>query len=153
MAPDSTDYRPVVLLALRETGEASQLTSFLADQGFRVETTRDGEATVNAIQGLPLDAIVVDERLQRLDGLRILDFVRARLPDICLILISDRHDTDLDVALHVLHDLEARYPAKARYEMVEELCADRGAAAGPESVAHVAGDGSDTCERQTARTG
>ena len=95
MSASEADSRPFVLLALRDAQEAQGLVPFLERHGFAAEITADGEATLNALDTTSPHAVVADYRLQRIHGLRLLKIFLNRIPRLCFVLISDRHDVDL----------------------------------------------------------
>jgi two-component system NtrC family response regulator/two-component system response regulator HydG len=95
MSAPEEDTRPFVLLALRDAQEAEGLVPFLERHGFAVEITSDGEATLNALDSASPHAVVADYGLQRIHGLRLLKIFLNRIPRLCFVLISDRHDVDL----------------------------------------------------------
>jgi DNA-binding NtrC family response regulator len=89
------ESRPVVVVASGRTGDARQVSRFLAARGYRVEITTDGETTINAVNQLGPDAVVADSRLHRIDGLRLVGLIRGRAPETCIVLIADRPDVEL----------------------------------------------------------
>lgn len=55
----------------------SVMSSALEDAGYAVDTAEDGQAALDLLDGRPIDTIVCDVSMPRLDGLGFLQSLRA----------------------------------------------------------------------------
>jgi len=80
---------------------------FLASEGYDVATAQDGAGAIQAIEQhrhrAPLDLIILDIMLPRVDGHRVLTYLRMRRLSIPVVAVSARDD-----ALPVAESLGAR---------------------------------------------
>ncbi len=90
---------PRVLVVDSETPETKRLVAFLEDSGYEVFWARDGEAAFNVIESEsepePINVIITELRLHRIDGMRLLAMARARNPEVCVIVITKEADVEL----------------------------------------------------------
>jgi DNA-binding NtrC family response regulator len=64
------------------------LQEFLEDAGFRVRAARDGEAAIQSFTREPSDLVITDMRMPKLNGLQVLQAVRAARPGTPVILLT-----------------------------------------------------------------
>jgi DNA-binding response OmpR family regulator len=69
---------------------ADLVTSALRDAGFAVTTCRDGEAGLDAALRSDVDLVVLDLMLPGIDGLEVGRRLRARRPDVLILMLTAR---------------------------------------------------------------
>jgi DNA-binding NtrC family response regulator len=79
-----------VLIAEDDQGVAYTLKAGLAASGHAVEWRRDGQAALEELRAArePYDVVITDLMMPRLDGLQLLDLVRAGWPELAVVLIT-----------------------------------------------------------------
>ena len=77
-----------VLLVEDDAAILAGLTSKLRSEGFEVETAEDGETARDRIAAAPLDLVVLDLMLPKLDGLGVLRWLRRRSPALPVLIVS-----------------------------------------------------------------
>ncbi len=82
--------RPVVLVVDRESEATRALIAFLRSRGLEVVWARDGESAFTALDQTPVDGLVTELHVQRIDGMSLLRRARARHPEVCAIVITER---------------------------------------------------------------
>lgn len=101
MGKDS-DARPekekTVLVVDDETDILESLTALLevVESCSRVVTASDGKEALEVIDREPIDMVVTDYRMPRMDGIELMHAVREKNPDIPLILITAYPDPGLE---------------------------------------------------------
>jgi two-component system cell cycle sensor histidine kinase/response regulator CckA len=63
-------------------------TRSLRAEGFTVVTALDGESALRVLTAVRVDVVVADYYLPRMDGVTLLEAVRARYPDVRRVLVS-----------------------------------------------------------------
>ncbi|UCF78019.1 MAG: sigma-54-dependent Fis family transcriptional regulator [Candidatus Eiseniibacteriota bacterium] len=86
---------PRVLVVDTETPDTKRLVAFLEENGYKVLWARDGEAAYNIIDSEPINVLISELRLQRIDGMRLLSIARARNPEVCVIAVTKDADVGL----------------------------------------------------------
>src|SRR5262245_27805307 len=86
-----------ILIAEDEESLRWVLEKGLRQAGYEVTTVADGEAAVEAFEADPVDLVFVDVRMPRLDGLTVLERLRAIRPDACVVVMT-AHGT-MDTAI------------------------------------------------------
>jgi DNA-binding NtrC family response regulator len=83
-----------VLVAEDDQGVAYTLKAGLAAAGHAVEWRRDGQAALDELRSSakPFDVVITDLMMPRLDGLQLLDAVRAGWPELAVILVTAAGD-------------------------------------------------------------
>jgi two-component system, NtrC family, response regulator AtoC len=81
--------RPVVLVVDRESEPTKSLIAFLRQRDFEVLWAKDGESAYNVLDQHPVDCLVTEVRMQRIDGLSVLRRARERNPEVCAIVITE----------------------------------------------------------------
>lgn len=81
--------RRVVLVVDREADAVRVLVAHLREHGLDAMPAYDAEAALNTIAHTRVDALVCALRAPRIDGLAVLDALRAQRPDACAVLVSD----------------------------------------------------------------
>ena len=66
-----------ILIVDDEANARSALAAILSDQGYRVETAADGLDALERAAGFAPDVVVTDMRMPRLDGIGLLERLRA----------------------------------------------------------------------------
>jgi DNA-binding NtrC family response regulator len=95
----------VVLVVDDDEQERSSLSAMISALGYTVETARDGEQALEKLGSTPIDAIVTDLRMPRMDGFQLLQALLGRgdlTPAIVLTSFGS-----IDQAISVVHDLRA----------------------------------------------
>ena len=86
---------PKVLVVDGESPETKRLITFLEANKYVVLWAKDGEAAHNIFESEPVNVIISELRVHRIDGMRLLSIARARNPEICLIVITKEADVEL----------------------------------------------------------
>ncbi|MCK6539390.1 MAG: response regulator transcription factor [Anaerolineales bacterium] len=71
---------------------------YLAREGYRIESVRDGEAALDAVERLQPALIVLDVMLPKLDGFEVCRRLRASRNDTAILMLTAR-DEDIDKIL------------------------------------------------------
>ncbi len=69
---------------------ADMLVRLLEEEGYRVETARDGQAALHQLLSRPYDLVVLDRQLPVLDGLELLAAVRRRGITVPVLILTAR---------------------------------------------------------------
>jgi DNA-binding response OmpR family regulator len=83
-----------VLVAEDDDLFADAMDAFLRHAGFRVVVAVDGEAALRKATDCPFDALLTDLRMPRLDGAALIRGVRAKRPDMPVIVMSGNAPED-----------------------------------------------------------
>ena len=105
-----TRDRPTVLVVDREGDDTRALVAFLRENDLEVISARDGEGGYNALDSAPVDCLVTELRVERIDGLALLRRARELKPDVCAVLITQ--GADIDVAVEAMRQGAADFQAK-----------------------------------------
>src|SRR5580700_6331877 len=95
----------VVLVVDDDEQERSSLSAMISALGYTVETARDGEQALERLGSTPVDVIVTDLMMPRMDGFQLLQALLGRgdlTPAIVLTSFGS-----IDQAISVVHDLRA----------------------------------------------
>lgn len=89
--------RPVVLLVEDDLEIARMYQLSLGDHGYEVRVARDGEAGLDAIRSLRPDAVLLDIRLPRMDGIRVLERLQgdSELRQTKVIMLSNQGEDEV----------------------------------------------------------
>ncbi|MCZ6568729.1 MAG: sigma-54 dependent transcriptional regulator [Deltaproteobacteria bacterium] len=74
------------------------LRAYLRESEYNVQSFPDGASFLSALPGLTLDVVLLDLSLPDMDGLDILGQIRARSPDLPVVMITADSDVDRVVA-------------------------------------------------------
>lgn len=77
-----------ILIAEDEKPQRELLAGFLKKEGFFVETASDGREAVEKIREDLFDIAFLDYRMPEMDGLRTLQEIRRRLPDLPVVMMT-----------------------------------------------------------------
>lgn len=88
------DMTKLIYVADDEPNIRSLIQSFLANEGYAVQTYGDGESLLDAFQRQPADLVILDIMMPGLDGLTICSQLRQR--SIIPIIIVSARDSELD---------------------------------------------------------
>ena len=69
--------RPLVLLVEDDLAIGRMYQLSLGEHGYEIRIARDGEAGLEAIRSLRPDAVLLDIRLPRMDGIRVLERLQS----------------------------------------------------------------------------
>ena len=83
-----------MLVVDRESDATTSLIAFLRRHELEVIWTRDGESADNALDQQPVDCLVAELRVHRIDGMQLLRRARERNPEICTVLIAEAADIE-----------------------------------------------------------
>ncbi len=101
---------PHILLIDDEAIALANLTHVLEREGYRVTACRDGESGLEALRQTDFDLVLTDIRMPGIDGMEVLREVRARHPEVPVIMITG-HAT-LDSAVEAMKAGAYHYLAK-----------------------------------------
>ena len=88
---------PVVLVVDRESEATRALIAFLRARGLEALWARDGESALSALDQTPVDCLVTELRVQRIDGMTLLRRARGKNPELCAIVITERPGIEMAV--------------------------------------------------------
>jgi two-component system OmpR family response regulator len=94
--PDGTPVR--VLVVDDEPSLAEVLASVLRSEGWQVRTAGDGAGAVRAAREFAPDAVVLDLMLPDVDGLEVLQRLRAAQPTVCVLFLTARDSVEDRIA-------------------------------------------------------
>ena len=81
-----------VLVVDRESAESRSLVASLRERGYRVLYAHDGEAAFNVLDSGPVDCLVTELRIHRIDGMAVLVRARKLFPEICAVVVTEGGD-------------------------------------------------------------
>ncbi len=83
---------PRVLVVDSRSRATAELIAFLKDCGYEVLWAADGETAYNILDDEPIDVMVAELHVHRINGMRLLQVARKRNPEVCVIMITaDAH--------------------------------------------------------------
>src|SRR5450755_2394262 len=82
------DNRTRVLVVDDEPVLREVLAKILSDDGYDVEVAEDGEAALARFAECPADVVVTDLKMPNVDGMQLLNRLRARHSDVPVIVIT-----------------------------------------------------------------
>jgi EAL domain-containing protein (putative c-di-GMP-specific phosphodiesterase class I) len=109
-ASEPQESRPRVLVVDDDETLVRTYARTLASDGYDVEVRFDGESAVNAVRASPFDVILSDIDMPRLNGLALLERIRAHDLDIPVVLITG--SPSLETAMAAVEHGALRYLAK-----------------------------------------
>jgi two-component system nitrogen regulation response regulator GlnG len=83
-----------ILIADDEESLRWVLTKGLRGAGYDVTAVADGESALRAFEAEPFDLVFLDVRMPGLDGLAVLDRLRASRPDACVVVMTAHGSMD-----------------------------------------------------------
>ena len=86
-----------MLVVDRESEATRALTAFLRARGLEVVWARDGESAFTALDQTPVDCLVTELRVQRIDGMTLLRRAREKNPELCAVVITERPGIEMAV--------------------------------------------------------
>ena len=84
----STEPAPVILVVDDEEDIRASLRMVLEYEGLRMLEAASGAEALRAAAGEPVDAVLLDIKMPRTDGLEVLDEFRRKWPDVPVVMIS-----------------------------------------------------------------
>lgn len=79
---------PKILLAEDDLLLAETLNDYLAQQGFRVALSADGQEALETAAAAPFDALLTDLRMPRVDGLALVRTLRENRPALPVVVMT-----------------------------------------------------------------
>src|SRR2546426_5053212 len=89
--------KPVVLVVDRESDATRNLVAFLRRNELDVQWSRDGEGAFSVLEDGAVDCLVTELRVQRIDGMAVLQRARARNPELCAVVITEGGGVEMAV--------------------------------------------------------
>jgi DNA-binding NtrC family response regulator len=91
--------RPLVFVVEDEPSAVRVLTLALEEEGFRIESVRDGAAALERLSSgeIDPDAVILDHQLPGMNGLDVLRLLQRRLPDLPVVTVTAHGDERLAV--------------------------------------------------------
>jgi DNA-binding NtrC family response regulator len=74
------------------------IQTVLAQEGYKVETAKDGVEAINKLQQRTFDLVLLDIKLPHVDGVEVLKFIREHSYDTQVIMLTGVHDIKITVA-------------------------------------------------------
>ena len=99
-----------MLVVDRENDATRQLIATLRANRLEVVWARDGESAYNALDQTPVDCLVTELRVQRIDGMGVLRRAREIHPDVCAVVITE--DADVEMAVEAMRQGAADFQTK-----------------------------------------
>ena len=90
-----------ILIADDEESFRSTVTTLLEGEGYTVQTTADGVQAINALQQRSYDALLLDVKMPKVDGLEVLKFAKDNSPSTEVIMVTGFHD--VKIAVQCMH--------------------------------------------------
>lgn len=73
------------------------IQTLLTQEGYKVETAKDGVVAINALQQQTFDLVLLDVKLPRVDGVEVLKFIREHSYDTQVVMLTGVHDVKIAV--------------------------------------------------------
>ena len=102
--------QPHILLIDDEKIALLNLTHVLEQEGYRVTACLNGESGLQAMQETPFDLVLTDLRMPGIDGMEVLQHIKAATPDVQVIMITGH--ASLDSAVDAMKAGAYHYIAK-----------------------------------------
>lgn len=83
-----TDRRPLVAVVDDDPSQRQVLRRALEAEGFAVAEASDGQAAIELARRQPLDAMLLDVRMPRLEGIAALPTLKSERPELVVILLT-----------------------------------------------------------------
>ena len=80
--------RPTILVVDDDPAVPTVLGMLLRQAGYDVETAEDGTEALSLVARRSIDAVITDLRMPGMDGMRLLDAMRERAPDIPVVMLT-----------------------------------------------------------------
>ncbi len=80
--------KPQVLVVDDEEIVRRNMSHILSKENYAVQTARDGHEAIDAIEKSEFDVVLTDFKMDRMDGLEVLQKIKARSPDTQVIMIT-----------------------------------------------------------------
>ena len=93
------DRVPRILVVDDEDGFRDLMKTILANEGFTVDTARDGEDAVQKARNRTYDLILLDLKMPRMDGMEVLKTLRPECPTTDFIIVTGYGDVTIAVEL------------------------------------------------------
>ena len=77
-----------ILVIDDQEGITTTVSAILADEGYMVETAKNGKEAINAVKKTPFDLALVDIRLPDIDGTELIRRLREIQPKIATIILT-----------------------------------------------------------------
>jgi CheY-like chemotaxis protein len=77
-----------ILVVDDEAALRTVLSSELHTEGYVVSTASDGDEAIDLLQSHPYDLILLDIKMPRVDGFQVLRYVKEKLPQIKVIMLT-----------------------------------------------------------------
>jgi DNA-binding NtrC family response regulator len=97
--------RPSILIVEDGEQERQDLSQTVCSLGYRTETAPDGAAALEKLDATPVDAIITDLMMPRMDGFQLLRALRERGDNYPAIVLTGFGN--IDRAISIVHDLRA----------------------------------------------
>jgi len=99
-----------VLIVEDEANMRRVLSALLERDGFRTLEAQDGSAALDALAREPVDAILTDLRMPKMNGLELLEAVRRTHPEIPVVMLTAHGTVGSAVQLIGRNGWRARLP-------------------------------------------
>jgi len=73
------------------------MSDYLTTRGMEVQTASNGKEAVNRLSAGPFDLILTDIIMPEMDGIELLKYVRKRMPDLPIIIITSSDDINYSI--------------------------------------------------------
>lgn len=80
--------KPKVLIVDDEEPLRAVLSAELASEGYEVETASDGDEAMELVQSKPIDLVLLDIKMPRVDGFEVLRFIKKHYPQVKVIMLT-----------------------------------------------------------------
>ncbi|MCC7263992.1 MAG: hybrid sensor histidine kinase/response regulator [Candidatus Latescibacteria bacterium] len=87
-----------ILLVDDEEAILRSLGEVLKDLGYEVATALDGDEALKQVAALPVDLVISDVKMPRMDGIALLSRLQAQAPDLPVILITGHGDEETAIS-------------------------------------------------------
>ncbi|MDE3058482.1 MAG: sigma-54-dependent Fis family transcriptional regulator [Bacteroidota bacterium] len=111
-----------VLIVDDEAAFRDMLSALLIPQGYIITTAADGGEAINAVQAAPFDCVLLDVKMPRINGLEVLEFIKAHYIDTQVIMLTGVSDVKIAVEcmkLGAFHYLTKPYSTDELFTVIE----------------------------------
>lgn len=92
-APDRMKSSVSILVVDDESMMRSLLERILTRDGYKVTSAEDGQDALRVLEGTPVDIIISDLKMPRMNGFELLKAVKQKYPGVAMIMMTAYGDT------------------------------------------------------------
>ena len=98
MTENDAKTRALKILLVEDDGFLLRtISDYLTTRGMEVQTASNGKEAINHLSAGPVDLILTDIIMPEMDGIELLKYVRKRMPDLPVIVITSSDDIEYSI--------------------------------------------------------